>query len=89
MIDLRKFAAVSATLSHPFSIKGKETAAALREIADKIEAGDYLVQGAMVISEADRDDFHFDTLVLKLAPKREGRGRAEDLPAVLAKLDTA
>lgn len=81
MIDLRKFATVSETLSAPFGINREAAASALRDIADKVESGHLIAQGVNLWCEAQIDDFQFETLVIQFAPRREGWQPPKPKPA--------
>ena len=71
MIDVSKFASISAKLRVPFGLDKARASIALREMADGIESGDILVQGVNILGDATIRDFTTHTLLIEYAVKVE------------------
>ena len=53
-----------------FGMNGKDTAAMLRESADLIERGEYLLQECNILTRAERDDYPMTYLTLVFHQKK-------------------
>lgn len=86
------------TVPYRFGLDSADAAASLRKLADEIESGNVLLQGARVFGIAKLDDFAITTLRLSFAEKGACSSRGEvaelygptsSLPVAVAKLPSA
>lgn len=69
MIDLSRFAKVTEQVRYPFGIDAAGVAAALRNIADRVERGELTPQGALLFTEVSPESFTTETLIVQFNPK--------------------